>query len=242
MPLYRQQDELARGPTSLISRRHALRPGSISAQKLFKPLVELNAQGSAQVGSDPGGTRPRYRVLDRARDSTRKGYIWTTIGDRAHPYTTFHYTDSRRPGMGPAEFLKGLRGLPAKPMPTPPTNRWSRSPRARSWPWAAWAHVRREFFDARPQSAARSALRTRLESPSCTTSRMRSVAESDQERLAARQGSGACRCLSDSRSIFASRRGLAVAEEPVSARRSTYALNQWEACAPVRQRWPARDR
>ena len=34
-------------------------------------------------------------VLDRTRDSTRKGYIWSTIGDRAHPYTTFHYTDSR---------------------------------------------------------------------------------------------------------------------------------------------------
>ena len=48
-------------------------------------------------------------VLDRSRDSTRKGYIWTTIGDRAHPYTTFHYTDSRSRD-GPAEFLRGYAG------------------------------------------------------------------------------------------------------------------------------------
>ena len=53
------------------------------------------------------GERPQP---DRSRDSTRKGYIWSTIGDRNHPYTTFHYTDSRSRD-GPAEFLKGYAGF-----------------------------------------------------------------------------------------------------------------------------------
>src|SRR5205814_9626836 len=74
----------------------------------FKPLVELMHKEVLRSEVIQGDETP-VPVLDRSRDSTRKGYIWTTIGDRAHPYTTFHYTDSRSRD-GPAAFLKGYAG------------------------------------------------------------------------------------------------------------------------------------
>ena len=49
------------------------------------------------------------RVLDRTRDSTRKGQFWIYIGDGSHPYTIYDYRDSRSRD-GPAEFLKDFRG------------------------------------------------------------------------------------------------------------------------------------
>jgi hypothetical protein len=86
-------------------------------------------------------------VLDRTRDSTRQGYIWTTIGDRAHPYTTCHYTDSRSRD-GPAAFLKGYAGY----LQTDAYASYESVVKESAGKIIAvgcWAHVRREFFDAR---------------------------------------------------------------------------------------------
>jgi Transposase IS66 family len=42
-------------------------------------------------------------------DSTRTGYFWAYVGDDDHPYTVYHYRDSRG-HEGPAEVLKNYRG------------------------------------------------------------------------------------------------------------------------------------
>ncbi len=105
--LYRQQDELARA--DILISRSTLCGWLDQCAQLFKPLVELMHKEVLQSEVIQGDETP-VPVLDRSRDSTRKGYIWTTIGDRAHPYKTFHYTDSRSRD-GPAEFLKGYAGF-----------------------------------------------------------------------------------------------------------------------------------
>src|SRR5262249_40891182 len=77
---------------------------------------------------------------------TRQGYIWTTLGDRAHPYTTLHYTDSRSRD-GPA-FLRGYTGF----LQTDGYSSYDSVVKESAGKIVAvgcWAHVRREFFDAR---------------------------------------------------------------------------------------------
>jgi transposase len=144
MPLYRQQDELARADV-LIS-RSTLCGWLDQCAQLFKPLVELMHKEVLQSDVIQGDETP-VPVLDRARDSTRKGYIWTTLGDRAHPYTTFHYTDSRSRD-GPAAFLKGFTGY----LLTDAYSSYESVVKESAGKIVAvgcWAHVRREFFDAR---------------------------------------------------------------------------------------------
>ena len=41
--------------------------------------------------------------------TTRKGYLWTGVGDEDHPYDCFFYTSDRR-GIRPQEFLAGFEG------------------------------------------------------------------------------------------------------------------------------------
>ncbi len=92
MSLYRQQDELAR--VDILISRSTLCGWLEKCAQLFKPLAELMHKEVLESEFIQGDETP-VPVLDRSRDPTRKGYIWTTIGDRAHPYTTFHCTDSR---------------------------------------------------------------------------------------------------------------------------------------------------
>lgn len=144
MPLYRQQDELARA--NILISRSTLCGWLEQCAQLFKPLVELMHKEVLKSDVIQGDETP-VPVLDRSRDSTRKGYIWTTIGDRAHPYTTFHYTDSRSRD-GPASFLKGYVGY----LQTDAYASYESVVKESAGKIIAvgcWAHVRREFFDAR---------------------------------------------------------------------------------------------
>src|SRR5262249_37884060 len=144
MPLYRQQDELARA--DILISRGTLCGWLDQCAPLFKPLVELMHKEVPRSEVIQGDETP-IPVLDRSRDSTRQGYIWTTIGDRAHPYTTFHYTDSRGRD-GPAAFLEGFTGY----LQTDGYSSYESVVKGSAGKILAvgcWAHVRREFFDAR---------------------------------------------------------------------------------------------
>jgi transposase len=144
MPLYRQQDELARA--GILISRSTLCGWLGQCAQLFKPLVELMHKEVLKSEVIQGDETP-VPVLDRSRDSTRQSYIWTTIGDRAHPYTTFHYTDSRGRD-GPAAFLKGFTGY----LQTDGYSSYDSVVKGSAGKIVAvgcWAHVRREFFDAR---------------------------------------------------------------------------------------------
>jgi transposase len=104
MPLYRQQDKLARA--NILIWRSTLCGLLEQCAQLLKPLVELMHKEVLKSEVIQRDKTP-IPVLDQSRDSTRKGYVWSTIGDRAHPYKTYHYTDSRSRN-GPADFLTCL--------------------------------------------------------------------------------------------------------------------------------------
>jgi transposase len=144
LPLYRQQDELARA--GIFFARSTLCDWVMRCGELLRPLVDLMHNEVLQSRSIQGDETPTP-VLDRSRDSTRKGYIWTTIGDRDHRYTTCHYTDSRSRD-GPAKFLAGFQGF----LQTDAYSSYESVVRESTGKIIAvgcWAHARRDFFDAR---------------------------------------------------------------------------------------------
>src|SRR5262245_34279081 len=144
MPLYRQQDELDRA--GILISRSTLCGWLDQCAQLCKPLVELLHQEVIQSEVIQGDETP-VPVLDRSLDSTRQGYIWTTLGDRAHPYTTLHYTDSRSRD-GPAAFLKSFTGYLQTDAYSSYELVVNRSA-GKILAVGCWAHLRREFFDAR---------------------------------------------------------------------------------------------
>jgi len=144
IPLYRQQDELARA--GLFFSRSTLCDWVQRCGELLKPLVDLMHKEVLKSRIIQGDETP-VPVLDPSRDSTRKGYIWTTIGDRDHSYTTCHYTDSRSRD-GPANFLAGFQGF----LQTDAYSSYESIVRESAGKIVAvgcWAHARRDFFDAR---------------------------------------------------------------------------------------------
>ena len=221
MPLYRQQDELARA--NILISRSTLCGWLEQCAQLFKPLVELMHKEVLKSQVIQGDETP-VPVLDRSRDSTRKGYIWSTIGDRAHPYTTFHYTDSRSRD-GPAEFLKGYAGY----LQTDAYASYESVVNASAGKIIAvgcWAHVRREFFDARHNQPREVHYVLGL------IAQLYDVEDevrgrSDQERLVARQ-ERSVPVLKRLEAYLREQKGLALPKSQFG-KAINYALNQWEA-------------
>src|SRR3954465_4529491 len=221
MPLYRQQDELARA--DILISRSTLCGWLEQCAQLFKPLVELMHKEVLKSEVIQGDETP-VPVLDRSRDSTRQGYIWTTIGDRAHPYTTFHYTDSRSRD-GPAEFLKGYAGY----LQTDAYASYESVVNASAGKIIAvgcWAHVRREFFDARNNQPREVHYVLGL------IAQLYDVEDevrgrSDAERLAARQ-ERSLPVLKRLGEYLREQQGRALPKSQFG-KAINYALNQWEA-------------
>src|SRR5215831_19100443 len=221
MPLYRQQDELARADV-LIS-RSTLCGWLKQCAQLFKPLVELMHKAVLQSHVIQADETP-VPVLDRSRDSTRQGYIWTTIGDRAHPYTTFHYTDSRGRD-GPAAFLEGFTGY----LQTDGYSSYDSVVKGSAGKIVAvgcWAHVRREFFDARHNQPREVHYVLGL------IAQLYDVedevrARGDAERLAARQ-ERSLPVLKRLEEYLREQQGRALPKS-LFGKAINYALNQWEA-------------
>jgi transposase len=221
MPLYRQQDELARA--GILVSRSTLCGWLEQCAQLFKPLVELMHKEVLRSEVIQGDETP-VPVLDRSRDSTRQGYIWTTIGDRAHPYTTCHYTDSRSRD-GPAAFLKGFTGY----LQTDGYSSYDsvvKGSAGRIVAVGCWAHVRREFFDARHNQPREVHYVLGL------IAQLYDVEDevrgrSDQERLAARQ-ERSLPVLKRLGEYLREQQGRALPKSQFG-KAIGYALNQWEA-------------
>lgn len=90
-------------------------------------------------------------VLDKDRDRTRQGRLWTYRGDDLHPYTVYDYTPTRARD-GPVEFLGDFHGhLHADAYGGYDgifTN-------GKVIEVLCWAHARRKFFDAQESDTAR---------------------------------------------------------------------------------------
>jgi transposase len=221
MPLYHQQDELARA--DILVSRSTLCGWFDQCAQLFKPLVELMHKEvlKSEVIQEDETPVP---VLDRTRDSTRQGYLWTTIGDRGHPYTTFHYTDSRSRD-GPAAFLKGYTGY----LQTDAHASYESVVKESAGKIIAvgcWAHVPREFFDARHNQPREVHYVLGL------IAQLYDVEDqvrgrSDQERLAARQ-ERSLPVLKRLEEYLREQQGLALPKSQFG-KAINYALNQWGA-------------
>jgi len=144
IPLYRQQDELARAGVFLA--RSTLCDWIRQCAHQFRPLVDLMRKRvllSHVINAD----ETPVPVLDLTRDSTRKSYLWTYLGDSDYPFTVFDYRDSRSRD-GPAEILKNYRGYLQTDAYTCYDSVVLES-KGRIVPVGCWAHARRGFFDAR---------------------------------------------------------------------------------------------
>ena len=144
LPLYRQQDVLARQGVYLS--RSTLCGWLRQCAERLKPLVDLMHAEVLKSHVIQADETP-VPVLDPTRDSTRNGYLWASLGDRAHPYSTYHYTDSRSRD-GPAAFLEGYEGYLQTDAYVAYESVVLESA-GKIIPVGCWAHVRREFFDAR---------------------------------------------------------------------------------------------
>jgi transposase len=144
LPLYRQQDVLGRHGIFLA--RSTLCGWMAQCAQLLRPLVELMRQRVVQSDVINADETP-VRVLDRTRNTTRKGQFWTYITPGDHGYTIYVYRDSRSRD-GPAEFLKDFRGY----LQTDAYAAYESvvlESAGRIIPVGCWAHARRNFFDAR---------------------------------------------------------------------------------------------
>jgi transposase len=144
IPLYRQQDELARAGVLLA--RSTLCDWIGQCAVVFQPLVDL-MRNRVLLSHVINADETPVPVLDPTRDSTRKSYLWTYLGDSDHPFTVFDYRDSRSRD-GPAEILKNYRGYLQTDAYTCYDSVVLKS-KGRIVPVGCWAHARRGFFDAR---------------------------------------------------------------------------------------------
>jgi transposase len=144
LPLYRQQDELAR--QGVFFARSTLCGWLAQCAAVLRPLVALMGAEVLKSRVIQADETP-VPVLDPTRDSTRTGYLWPKLGDGDHPYTVYHYTDSRS-GEGIASFLKDFEGYLQTDAYVAYESVVSASG-GRIIAVGCWAHVRRGFFDAR---------------------------------------------------------------------------------------------
>jgi transposase len=144
LPLYRQQDILARN--GIFLPRSTLCGWLAQSAQVCRPLVELMDCEILRSHVIQADETP-VPVLDPDRTSTRTGYLWARRGDLDHPYTIYNYTDSRG-HEGPAAFLRNYRGF----LQTDGYSAYDtvvRKSNGRIIALCCWAHARRKFFDAR---------------------------------------------------------------------------------------------
>jgi transposase len=181
LPLYRQQDVLARHGIHLS--RSTLCGWLAQCAQLFRPLVGLIRQRIVQSPVINADETP-VPVLDRTLDSTRTGYFWTYISPGDHGYTAYDYQDSRCRD-GPAEFLKNFQGY----LQTDAYAAYESvilDSNGRIIPVGCWSHARREFYDAR-QSQPREAHRVLALIGQMYDIEDEIKGQSPEQRLAARQ-------------------------------------------------------
>jgi len=105
LPLYRLEDILTRYGVYLS--RSTLCNWMKAVAYLFRPLYELQRQRVLQ-SSVMWTDDTRVTVLGGPEGSF-KGYFWTYIGDKQHPYSVYDFTNSRSRD-GPARFLESYSG------------------------------------------------------------------------------------------------------------------------------------
>lgn len=144
LPLYRQQDILARNGIFLA--RSTLCDWLAQAATLLGPLVDL-MKGEVRLSAVIQADDTPVPVLDPTRDATRQGYLRVKLGDAAHPYSVYDYSDSGTHD-GLWAFFKDYRGFLQTDAGSAYETVIEKS-KGRIIAVGCWAHARRNFFDAR---------------------------------------------------------------------------------------------
>ena len=106
LPLNRQEQIFARHGVDLS--RQTLSDWVAAAANLLEPVYR-DLTRSVLEGKVVNTDDTAVPVLDRKRTTTRDGYLWVYVGDKAPPDIVYDYTSSRS-GQGPMAFLGDFRG------------------------------------------------------------------------------------------------------------------------------------
>jgi transposase len=220
-PLYRQEDIAAR--QGLILRRSTLCDWIAAAADLASPLYERMKELALQsrvLHTDD----TTVKLLDPLFDQARTARFWTYIGDAAHPYTVYDFTDSRKRD-GPEQFLSGYRGYLQADAYGGYDGLFLNSGAA-IIEVACWAHARRYWFDAIKTDPARAhqalgfIARLYEIERNCANG-------TPQQRHAARQ-THALPILAQFKTWLAEQAPRVLPKSPIGEA-FTYTLNQWAA-------------
>jgi transposase len=147
MPLYRQEEDLAR--YGVLIRRSTLAGWMAGAAECLLPLYELMKRWV--LASDVLGTDDTpVKVLDPELDHTRTGRFWAYVGDDRHRETVYDYTPSRKRD-GPKTFLKDYAGVLQADAFSGYDGIYYGS-NGKIVEAACGAHARRKFYEARETS------------------------------------------------------------------------------------------
>jgi transposase len=147
MPLYRQEEDLAR--YGVLIRRSTLAGWMAGAAECLLPLYELMKRWV--LASDILGTDDTpVKVLDPELDHTRTGRFWAYVGDDRHRETVYDYTPSRKRD-GPKTFLKDYAGVLQADAFSGYDGIYYGS-NGKIVEAACGAHARRKFYEARETS------------------------------------------------------------------------------------------
>lgn len=221
LPLYRQQDILARQGVEFS--RSTLCGWMRESGVLLCPLYELLRQRvlSSNVLWTDDTTVP---VLDPLSDKTKTGRFWAYLGDALNPYTVYDFTMTRRRD-GPQKFLEGFQGYLHADAYGGYDGIYLES-EGKILEVACWAHARRKFFDARHTAPAHAPAMLAM------IGRLYEVEEqgrslSVEDRYALRQQESVP--VLDRMEDWLEERALSALPKNVFGQAIGYARNQWEA-------------
>ena len=147
MPLYRQEEDLAR--YGVLIRRSTLAGWVAGAAGCLVPLYALMKR--RVLASDVLGTDDTpVKVRDPDLDHTRTGRFWAYVGDDRHPDTVYDYTPNHKRD-GPKTFLKDYAGVLQADAFSGYDGIYYGS-NGKIVEAACCAHARRKFFEARETS------------------------------------------------------------------------------------------
>ena len=151
LPLTRQENMFRRQGVELA--RSTLCDWMRRCAELTEPLYRLMKQRVLSSKAVQTDDTP-VAVLDPELTRTRKGRIWSYVGDAANPFTVYDYTPTRE-GEGPAAFLEDFAGYLQADAYTGYDALYADEARHVT-EVACWAHARRKFFEAQNSDLMRS--------------------------------------------------------------------------------------
>jgi transposase len=140
LPLNRQEGILARHGIHLS--RQTMCGWAMQAAEALEPVVRAMKEQLLQSAAIHSDDTP-VPVLERTR--THRAYLWTYLGDNAHPFTVYDFTWTRARD-GPEKFMGDYRGYLQADAYAGYEKLYATG---RVSEVGCWAHARRKFFDAK---------------------------------------------------------------------------------------------